>query len=201
MREWNVAPEAFAAWRGFACLLDSELRQMDRFVGNAYRAVNFRVPAGLYQKGGVVTWNQPSSASSNPKVAKAFLQGGAGGALQGTIFILRSAAARGISAHSVYPHEAEVLFPAGTQFQVLSQADAGLKGLLEAAMRCTLQQVWPLRPDVRRLPAAASRAHLCGLMWPGIHCGRQLPFHHQPPRAHRQHPLSPALVDQLAINR
>lgn len=35
--------------------------------------------------------------------------------------------ARPISKYSLYPEEEEVLFPAGTQFQVRSEADAGLK--------------------------------------------------------------------------
>ena len=118
MREWDRAPDAFVEWQEYAYLLDFELEQMDRYVGDVYRAINFRVPQTLYQKGSVVTWNQPSSASSNPKVAKSFLQNCTGGAPVGTIFIIQSTTARPISKYSVYPEEEEVLFRAGTQFQV-----------------------------------------------------------------------------------
>lgn len=43
---------------------------------------------------------------------------------------------RAISPYSVYPDEKEVLFLAGTQFQVLHRARPGLKTLLQAVMRC-----------------------------------------------------------------
>lgn len=36
-------PEGFAVWRDFACLLDFELQQLERFVGNAYRGIDFQV--------------------------------------------------------------------------------------------------------------------------------------------------------------
>ena len=39
------------------------------------------------------------------------------------------------------PVISQVLFLAGTQFQVLSCADTGLKSLLEVAMHCSLQDV------------------------------------------------------------
>ena len=119
MREWDSAPVDFLDWRKFAFLLDSELRRLDRFKGNAYRAVDFRVPPKLYRVGNIVTWNQPSSASEDPRVAKGFLRRAGVGLPVGTIFIIQSITARQVSAHSVYPKEKEVLFLAGTQFQVL----------------------------------------------------------------------------------
>eukprot|EP00667_Euglena_gracilis_P004026 EG_transcript_4044 len=140
MREWGVSPEAFAPFQGFAMRLDSELKGMEEYVGYAYRAVDCSMPNGLYDKGAVVTWNQPSSASTSPRVAKLFMQGG-GLDLRGTLFIIRSLTARPIAKFSVHPEEAEVLFRAGTQFLVQSRADLGVKGLLEVVMRCSLQQV------------------------------------------------------------
>ena len=141
MRDWHRARDAFATWQGFACLLDFELHQLKRFVGTVYRATPVQVPPSLYQKGNVVTWNHPSSTSSDARVAKMFLGGGDGGALKGSIFIIQSVTGRPIGEHSVYPREAEVLFRAGTQFQVKSQTPTGLKSLLESTMRCSLRSV------------------------------------------------------------
>eukprot|EP00669_Euglena_mutabilis_P008374 TRINITY_DN3446_c0_g1_i1.p1 TRINITY_DN3446_c0_g1~~TRINITY_DN3446_c0_g1_i1.p1 ORF type:complete len:807 (+),score=209.40 TRINITY_DN3446_c0_g1_i1:215-2422(+) len=142
MRDWRTHPEPFESWRPFAALLDHELKMVELFAGNCYRSVDCVVPPELYQKGAVVTWNQPSSASTSPKVAKLFLRGGTGrGIPSGTLFIIHAVTARPVSKYSVHPEEAEVLFRAGTQFQVRNKADKGLKELLEAAMRCNLGQV------------------------------------------------------------
>ena len=61
----------------------------------------------------------------------------------GTIFVIDSETARGVSRYSVYPEEAEVLFRAGTQFQVVKQVGAGLKSLIEVAMGCSLENARP----------------------------------------------------------
>ena len=86
-----------------------------------------------------MTWNQPSSTSEDPRVARHFLRGRA--QPSGTIFIIHSATGRPIKEHSLYEEEKEVLFPTGTQFQVVHHAAGGLKALLEAAMRCSLAHV------------------------------------------------------------
>eukprot|EP00667_Euglena_gracilis_P008562 EG_transcript_8673 len=141
MREWAVDPSQFQVWKRFAFLLDFELQQLERFRGNAYRAIDFRVPLGLYEPGNVVTWNQPSSASSDPRVARGFLRAHTSGNPFGTIFIIDAKTARPISEHSVFPNEKEVLFPAGTQFQVLRHTETGMKHLLQSVMRCDLSHV------------------------------------------------------------
>eukprot|EP00667_Euglena_gracilis_P007311 EG_transcript_7381 len=139
MREWARRPELFQTWRGFSAALNFELLRADRFKGNVFRFVDRLMPPGLYQAGAVVTWNQPSSASLDPKICKEFLQQDEDG--KATLFIIQSLTARPISKYSLYPEEEEVLFPAGTQFQVRSEADAGLKKLLELALRCNLDNV------------------------------------------------------------
>ena len=141
VRQWRQDKTAFQKWRRFAHLLDCELRLLPRFVGSVYRAVPRRVPIAVYSAGHVVTWNQPSSASEDPRVARHFLKTGGGGRPQGAIFIIQSATGRPIAEYSLHKEEKEVLFPTGTQFQVVSCADAGLKKLLEAAMRCSLADV------------------------------------------------------------
>eukprot|EP00667_Euglena_gracilis_P000608 EG_transcript_608 len=141
MREWDRHPAAFQPWQDFAALLDFELQQIECHTGSAFRAIDFPVPATLYQKGAVVTWNQPSSASTSPRVAKLFLQGGLGTKPSGTLFILQCHTARLVSSYSLHPEEREVLFRAGTQFQVVGRANEGLKNLLEETMWCTLQSV------------------------------------------------------------
>ena len=139
MREWDRAPEAFETWRGFAALLDAELQQLDRFVGPAYRAIDFRLPPTLYAPGAVVTWNQPATASSDPRVARGCLRAGPP---SGTLFVIASATARPVGRYSAYPDEAEVLFRAGTQFQVTTpEAGAGVPRLLEAVLQCSLRDV------------------------------------------------------------
>eukprot|EP00667_Euglena_gracilis_P000474 EG_transcript_473 len=141
MREWDCRPSAFLPWQDFATLLDFELQQIECYTGSVFRAIDFAVPPTLYQKGAVVTWNQPSSASTSPKVAKLFLQGGLGTKPSGTLFILQCHTARLVSSYSLHPEEREVLFRAGTQFQVVGRANDGLKNLLEETMWCTLQRV------------------------------------------------------------
>eukprot|EP00667_Euglena_gracilis_P001919 EG_transcript_1918 len=149
MRDWATDPSQFQVWKRFAFLLDFELQQLERFRGNAYRAIDFRVPLGLYEPGNVVTWNQPSSASSDPRVARGFLRAHTAGTPHGTIFILEAQTARPISQYSLFPNEKEVLFPAGTQFQVLRHTEAGMKELLQSVMRCNLSDVDVL--EVREL--------------------------------------------------
>ena len=141
MRQWREDSTAFHKWRAFAYLLDCELRELPRLEGIVYRAVPRRLPASLYRKGNVVTWNQPSSTSEDPRVARHFLTSRSRVRPTGAIFIIHSVTGRPIKEHSLYKEEKEVLFPAGTQFQVVNQADVGLKTLLEAAMRCNLQEV------------------------------------------------------------
>ena len=141
MRQWLKDKTPFAKWRSFAYLLDCELRALPRFEGNVYRAVPSRVPASLYSPGHVVTWNHPSSTSEDPRVARYFLERQLSGRPSGTIFIIRSATGRSIKEYSLHKEEKEVLFRAGAQFRVVSQADDGLKKLLEIAMRCCLADV------------------------------------------------------------
>lgn len=43
-------------------------------------------------------------------------------------------------------NEKEVLFPAGTQFQVLRHTEAGMKELLQSVMRCTQPDLPGLQP-------------------------------------------------------
>ena len=50
MREWKDNPAPFESWKMFAYLLDFELRSLDTFVGNTYRAVNFRVSPAIYKQ-------------------------------------------------------------------------------------------------------------------------------------------------------
>jgi len=128
-------------WHRFSALLDFELRQLDRFTGSAYRAIDFRVPPALYREWSVVTWNQPSSASVDPRVARRFLWGQVSGSPVGTLFIIEAETACDVAPYSVYPDEKEVLFRAGSQFQVLHRARPGLKSLLQAVMRCDLSTV------------------------------------------------------------
>ena len=130
----------FHKWRAYAYLLDCELRELPRFEGMVYRAVPCRLPVSLYSKGNVVTWNQPSSASEDPRIARRFLKS-KGHWPTGTIFIIHSVTGRPIKEYSLHKEEKEVLFLTGTQFQVVNQADVGLKMLLEVAMRCNLSQV------------------------------------------------------------
>ena len=140
-RRWGEDKTAFHKWRAYAYLLDCELRELPRFEGIVYRAVPYRPPLSLYSKGHVVTWNQPSSTSEDPRVARQFLKSTGRGRPTGTIFVIHSVTGRPIEEHSLHKEEKEVLFPAGTQFQVVNQADVGLKRLLESAMRCSLSQV------------------------------------------------------------
>ena len=88
-----------------------------------------QVPRGLYNNGNVVTWNQPSSASEDPQVARRFLRtSGTGGRPVGSIFIIQSATGRAVRQHSVHTEEKEVLFLAGTQFQVRLEVQLRPKG-------------------------------------------------------------------------
>ena len=59
-------------------------------------------------QGCVVTWNQPSSASSDPRVAKTFLRGRGQPHASGTVFIIKSLSGRCIEKYSVHPEEHEV---------------------------------------------------------------------------------------------
>ena len=141
MREFQKDPAQFDLWRSYSFVLHQELQQLQRCEGSVYRAIDFRVSPTLYRRGNVVTWNQPSSASEDPRVARHFLKNNGGGPPIGTIFIIHSVSGRPIWRHSVHEEEREVVFVAGTQFQVVSQADMGLKQLLEAAMRNSMKEV------------------------------------------------------------
>ena len=66
MRQFQKNRAGFDVWRPFAYSLHQELQQLPRFEGDVYRAIDFRVDRGLYLRGNVVTWNQPSSASEDP---------------------------------------------------------------------------------------------------------------------------------------
>ena len=126
MRQWQTDSTAFQKWRTFAYLLHRELQLLPRFEGSVYRAVPRRVPVALYRTGNVVTWNQPSSTSEDPRVARHFLKVKRGGRPWGTVFIIKSTTGRSIQEYSLHPEEMEVLFPTGTQFQVVNHADAGV---------------------------------------------------------------------------
>ena len=143
MREWNLphGPEAYKPWQPYAHLLDQELLLMDRFEGSVYRGVHFRLPEDLYKALRVVTWNNPTCASEDPRQARLFLGSKQGGCPVGTLFVIRSITGHRIAAHSLHPEEQEVVFRAGTQFQVQPLPSAGMKQLLEVAMRCSLQDV------------------------------------------------------------
>jgi len=120
--------------------LRDSLKTLPSFNGQVYRGVDFKVSENIYREGAIVTWNQCSSTSSDPRVIKEFL-GGKNGKAEGTIFIIHSRRGKSISHLSQYPEEKEVLFMANTQLRVQKPVGAGIKLLLATSLRCDLSNV------------------------------------------------------------
>eukprot|EP00759_Apiculatamorpha_spiralis_P039753 PhF_6_TR38613/c1_g1_i6/m.57508 len=92
----------------FELLLDDALLKLPPFVGLVYRGVNMILPM---VPGQIITFLQPSSASTDARVVKDFLsKGGPGSLPRGMIYVIESFSGRSIEHISDFPEEREVLF-------------------------------------------------------------------------------------------
>lgn len=112
-----------------------------------YRGVNRIMPM---TPGQIITFLQPSSASTDARVVKNFLNK-SGSLPQGMIFVIDCLTGRSIEHVSDFPEEREVLFRVNTQFRVLGDIDDGTTRLIEAALRQNLSNVKILRLSEVRL--------------------------------------------------
>lgn len=126
-------------FKEFHAGLDAELQGLQRYVGTVYRGIDCRVSSFEYCHGAVVTWNAPSSASVDPRVAREFLTQKLRPC--GTLFVVQSRSGRRVSEYSDFPKEDEVLFRAGCQFRVGSAVTESTRDLLASALRCDLTDV------------------------------------------------------------
>eukprot|EP00759_Apiculatamorpha_spiralis_P037767 PhF_6_TR37485/c0_g1_i3/m.55277 len=125
---------------GYEKYLHEAMMSLPDESSTVFRAVNFNVSSNLYETGKIVTWNQPSSTSSDPRVVKRFL-GSSGDVVKGTIFIIHVKHGKSISAYSQYKDEKEVLLYPNTQLRVLPPVGKGVKDLVATALRCDLTHV------------------------------------------------------------
>lgn len=90
------------------------LRKLESFKGTCYRGVKTFTFEEYAQVGSLIEWRAFSSSTTVFNVAEQFLRGQADSA----IFVITSLTAKNIWEYSQFPKEREVLFQAGTRFNV-----------------------------------------------------------------------------------
>lgn len=96
--------------------LNTALNKLPPYNGPVVRGTNLPPEVvAQYRPGEVITENTFLSTTTNPAVAQS-------SAFSGNVeFRILSSTGRDVSSVSIYPHEQEILFPAGTKFYVLSK--------------------------------------------------------------------------------
>eukprot|EP00906_Rhabdomonas_costata_P011609 RCo016545 len=121
--DWETQLER---WREVVLHVDQGLAALEPFQVQTplYRGINRHVAENLYSEGQVIVWPAFSSTTTDPEVAKHFIEQN-----QGTFFIINpnttGCHGRFISALSAFEKEQEVLFRYNSYFRVLQKMGSG----------------------------------------------------------------------------
>ena len=119
------APDTFKFWRGYLYFINNALKKLPDFCGIVWRGSTNALVAQKYRKGTVVTWSAFSSTSTNEHTAKKFAR------KDGLLFRIEAVSAKDVSLFSVFPEEAEVIFPPNSELFVVQDARRMPDGFLQ----------------------------------------------------------------------